>query len=95
MSWREHWPKVKSSVTPGDVISGCRDNDTRTYRLFVNKGWRDVEGGYQIKSCECCDLSIEDLRELRSTLEAIIAEHKPWPELDEIDNPAVETYDWR
>lgn len=74
----------------GDVISGCRDNDTHTYRLFVNKGWRDVRGGgstgHQSESCECCDLSIEDLRELSVKLEAVIAAHGPWPE-DEDETP--------
>jgi hypothetical protein len=84
MSWREHWPEVRSSVNAGDVISGCRDNDTCTYRLFVNKGWRDVKigmtRGHQIESCECCDLSIEDLRALVTVLEKAIAEHEPWPD---------------
>lgn len=84
MSWREHWPDVRSSVELGDVISGCRDNDSRTYRLFVNKGWRDVQigghTGHQMDSCECCDLSIEDLRELSAVLEKVIAKHQPWPE---------------
>jgi hypothetical protein len=81
MSWRQHWPQVvRSSVVPGYVISGCRDNDTRTYRLFLNKGWRDVSTGHQIDSCMCCDLSIDDLRNLSSMLEAAIAAHEPWPE---------------
>lgn len=85
MSWREHWPSIKSSVVPGDVISGCRDNDTLTYRLFINKGWRDVQvgtgNGYQIESCECCDLSFDDLRALAVVVQKAIAEHKPWPEV--------------
>lgn len=83
MSSREHWlPNVRSSVKPGDVITGCRDNYTRTYRLFVNKGWMDVQVGraqaYQFDSC--CDLSIEDLRALSAMLQKVIAEHQPWPE---------------
>lgn len=82
MSWREHWPAVKSSVEPGDVISGCRDNDTRTYRLFVNKGWRDVRVGngigHTLDDCLCCDLSIEDVRALNAVLEQAIANYKPW-----------------
>lgn len=86
MSSREHWPTVKSSVVPGDVISGCRDNDTRTYRLFVNKGWQDVKiagvEGHQIESCECCDLSLEDLQALAGVVEQAIAKHKPWPEAE-------------
>lgn len=69
----------------GDVISGCRDNETGTYRLFVNKGWRDVRIGesigHQCDSGECCDLSIDDLRQLSDTLEAVIAAHEPWPEI--------------
>ena len=40
MSWREHWAEVHSQVESGDAIGGCRDNDTRTYRLFVYKGHR-------------------------------------------------------
>jgi hypothetical protein len=68
----------------GDVISGCRDNETRTYRLFVNKGWRDVQScgsmGHQIDACKSCDLSIEDLRQLASTLAKAVAAHEPWPE---------------
>lgn len=85
MSWREHWQEVRSSVAPGDVISGCRDNDSRSYRLFANKGWRDVRIGsaigHQFDSCECCDLSVEDLRALVAVLERAIAEHRPWPNL--------------
>jgi hypothetical protein len=90
MSWREHWPDVKSSVEPGDAITGCRDNDTRTYRLFVMKGYREVviDGhggrvGYQFDSCECCDLSLEDLRALSAVLERAIATHQPWLETDD------------
>ncbi len=87
MSWREHWPDVKSSVVPGDVISGCRDNDSRTYRLFVKKGWRDVQvgsgTGHQIESCKCCDLSIEDLRKLAGVLNDAIASHEEWPDPNE------------
>ncbi len=83
MSWREHWPDVKSSVEEGDVISGCRDNDTRTYRLFCNKGWRDVllmgHTAHQIDSCECCDLSIDDLKNLAKILNDAVAAHEPWP----------------
>ena len=86
MSWREHWAPVRSSVEPGDVISGCRDNETRTYRLFVNKGWRDVRIGagdaHQIDTCECCDLSLDDLRALVSVLQKAVNEHEPWPDLD-------------
>lgn len=83
MSWREHWPNVKSSVVPGDVISGCRDNETCTYRLFVNKGWRYVGAGkgYQVESCECCDLSLDDLRALAVIVQKAIDEHKTWPEV--------------
>lgn len=84
MSWREHWPIVRSSIVPGDVISGCRDNDTRTYRLFVNKGWTDVQGGgHRLRECLCCDMSIEDLRELAMVLEGAIAAHLPWPQEEE------------
>lgn len=84
MSWREHWEPVRSSVEPGDVISGCRDNDTRTYRLFTNKGWLDVETvGYGITSSECCDLSVDDLKALVAVLQKAIDEHKPWTDLEE------------
>ena len=85
MSWSEHWRDVKSSVVSGDVISGCRDNDTRTYRLFVNKGWRDVGSGagYTIDSCSCCDLSIEDIKSLADELKRVISAHEPWPEGEE------------
>jgi hypothetical protein len=79
MSWRQHWKHVKSSVVEGDVISGCRDNDTGTYRLFVNKEWEESGNGHHSKSCECCDLSIEDLRELSAVIQKAISEHKPWP----------------
>ena len=83
MSWREHWPVVRSSVEAGDAISGCRDNETRTYRLFVNKGWRDVRIGgseaHQIDGCECCDLSVDDLKALVVVLQLAIDTHEPWP----------------
>jgi hypothetical protein len=79
MSWRIHWPLVRSSAVPGDVISGCRDNDTGTYRLFVHKGWEDLSLGHRSESCDCCDLSIEDLRKLSDVLYKVIAEHEPWP----------------
>ena len=86
MSWREHWEQVYSSVELGDVISGCRDNDTKTYRLFCNKGWKNVKigsgNGYQIESCECCDLSLDDLKSLVAVLNKAIAEHEPWPDYD-------------
>lgn len=85
LSWREHWSGVKSSAVSGDVISGCRDNDTQTYRLFVTKGWRDGFPGHWFESCACCDLSIEDLRELVKVLEKIVAEHRPWPNCAEGD----------
>src|ERR1700674_2027118 len=82
MSWREHFPIIKSSIEDGDVISGCRDNDTRTYRLFVNKGWKEIQTGnglaHQIRSCECCDLSFEDLQRLSDMLSSVIKEHEPW-----------------
>jgi hypothetical protein len=85
MSYRIHWPEVRSSVVAGDVISGCRDNETKTYRLFVNKGWRDVHHGsatgHQIDSCECCDLSVEDLRKLQSVVDRVLLEHEPWSEV--------------
>ena len=84
MSWREHWTPIRSSVVEGDVISGCRDDESRTYRLFVNKGWRDVRIGsssaHQIESCDCCDLSVEDLRRLSQMLTAVVAAHEPWPD---------------
>lgn len=84
MSWREHWDEVRSSVVAGDVISGCRDNDTHTYRLFCHKGWQDVQlagraMGHRSESCECCDLSLDDLKALVAVLNKAIAEHQPWP----------------
>lgn len=66
MSWREHWSVVRSSIDPGSVIRGCRDNDSRTYRLFINR--------------ECCDLSVDDLRALVTVLQKAITEHQPWLE---------------
>lgn len=89
MSWREHWDEVRSSVVEGDVISGCRDNDTGTYRLFCNKGWKDVNLGHHFAhtfdSCECCDLSLDDLKRLVAVLNKAISEHEPWPDLSELD----------
>lgn len=88
MSWREHWETVRSSIVAGDVISGCRDNDTRTYRLFCNKGWKDVQipgsrgKAHQFESCECVDLSLDDMKALAAVINKAIAEHKPWPEYD-------------
>ena len=86
MSWREHWEPVKSAVVSGDVISGCRDNDTRTYRLFVNKGWVDVDifhhPAHTIEDCECCDLSIDNLRALVAVLQKAVDEHTEWPDND-------------
>lgn len=100
MSWREHWDVVRSSTNPGDVISGCRDNDTHTYRLFCNKGWQDVHLtstgienvkledavgrgiAHQLESCECVDLSLEDMQALVAVLNKAIAGHKPWPDFD-------------
>ncbi len=84
MSWREHWDEVRSSVRPGDVISGCRDNDTRTYRLFCNKGWEDVQYngramGHRMESCECVDLSLDDMKALVAVLNKAITNHEPWP----------------
>ncbi len=89
MSDRRHWKAIKSSVVEGDAISGCRDNESRTYRLFVNKGVREVKVagghvGWHIDSCQCCDLSINDIRELNTELYRVIAEHEPWPEDEEI-----------
>ncbi len=83
MSWREHWKNVKSSVAHGDVISGCRDNDTGSYRLFVNKGWRELDRGYIFDSSACCDLSLEDLQALVAVLQGAIAKHKPWPDMSD------------
>lgn len=70
------------------TITGCRDNDTRTYRLFVHKGHRYVQVGLSgahgstSRSCECCDLSIEDLQKLVTMLKQAIAEHRPWIDYD-------------
>jgi hypothetical protein len=87
MSWREHWKPIHSSVVRGDVISGCRDNDSHSYRLFVNKGWKDVRvgkaKGHQFESAECCDLSLENLQELVGILQKAITEHKPWPKYED------------
>ncbi len=83
MSFRQHWKSVKSSAVEGDVISGCRDNDTRTYRLFVNKGWREATLGHQVDRCMCCDLSFEDLQELAATLKQAIDAHTPFLNYDE------------
>jgi hypothetical protein len=42
-----------------------------------------VSWRYQIDSCECCDLSIDDLRKLLSVVSIAIASHEPWPDSDE------------
>ena len=85
MSDRRPWKPVISSVEVGDTIRGYRDNDTRTYRIFVHKG--EVSGhmpqyptATTWKSCECCDLSFEDLEKLSRIINAAVACHEPWPE---------------
>lgn len=88
MSSREHWPNVVSSVVDGDAITFCRDNDTKSYRLFVHKGFRYVDVGhhkgkaYQMESCLCADLSVENLKALSETLQRVVEAHQPWPEYD-------------
>lgn len=85
MSDRRHWPIVKSSVESGDALAGCRDNDTKTYRLFVHKGHKDSSsGGFQIDDCMCADLSIEDLRNLALVINSAIAIHEPWTSDEEV-----------
>ncbi len=87
MSWRQHLGDAKSSVVPGDVVSVFRDNDTQTYRIFANKGWENVPehgpSAHRFESCECCDFSIEDLRQLQGIIDAAIRQHEPWPNYDE------------
>lgn len=80
MSFRESWPRIASSVVDGDVITGCRDNDTRTYRLVVNKGMDyGTGGGSSRESGACCDLSLEDVKRLHAVLGEAISAHRPWP----------------
>jgi len=86
VSWRERLFETRSSVVPGDVVQLFRDNDTRTYRVFTVKGYRNVKiigshsGGYTMDSCKNCDFSIEDFRELAAALNKAVTEHEPWPE---------------
>jgi hypothetical protein len=88
VSWREHWPYVNSSVRPGDMVSGCRDNDTKTYRLFVNNGVKWINkghlaGAFHLERSMSCDLSVDDVRELARVLQAAVDCHEPWPEHDD------------
>jgi hypothetical protein len=84
MSDRKQYPDVKSSVVKGDVISLFRDNDTRTYRLFVSKEWKEIPPNkFSFDRCECCDLSLEDLRQLSARIDEIVLAHEEWRPLED------------
>jgi hypothetical protein len=70
--------EIRSSAVKGNAINVFRDNDTRTYRLFACKGLVVRNGGYSFDDCECCDLSVEDLRVLYVGIGKALGDHEPW-----------------
>ena len=83
MSWRERIADIDSTVDVGDNVMLFRDNDTKSYRLFVHTGKTPVTVGthtaYQFKSSENCDLSFDDLKALARALADAVANHSDWP----------------
>lgn len=87
----EDSPRRDGDRSEIDMVEVYRDNDTRSYRIFVLRGveWADAhtgqrldargnEGAYRMDDCMCVDVSFEKLKALAEIINEAVRKHEPF-----------------
>ena len=71
-----------------DEIAVYRDNDTRSYRIVIQKDGHPIGMGpypsvLQFADCMCCDVTYESFKRLAEILAQAVADHQPFEQYEE------------